>query len=179
MLVISLRKKPTIGDATTCFATKWRLRNERRNSILMTRVRSRLRGLVEINLWCGTTNQIRSITQIWVVTHHQYGISALVSQTSFGKETSGSVAKCRLFSQTNIVIIHRWKNPRQLFMNKTCQCCLHLSWMAIGCLETHDALWRHYSGWRQGGHQPNSIRENNAGLVTLVGNTPTSRETRL
>ena len=30
---------------------------------------------------------------------HQYGISALVSQTSPGGETSGSVAKCRLFSQ--------------------------------------------------------------------------------
>ena len=28
-----------------------------------------------------------------------YKISALVSQTSFGRETSGSVAKCRLFSQ--------------------------------------------------------------------------------
>ena len=39
---------------------------------------------------------IRSTTQIWVVTRHQYGISALVSQTSFGGETSGSVAKCRL-----------------------------------------------------------------------------------
>ena len=42
---------------------------------------------------------IRSTTQIWVVTRHQYGISALVSQTSFGGETSGSVAKCGLFSQ--------------------------------------------------------------------------------
>ena len=42
---------------------------------------------------------IRSTTQIWVVTRHQYGISALVSQTSFGGETSGSVAKCWLFSQ--------------------------------------------------------------------------------
>ena len=30
---------------------------------------------------------------------HQYGISALVSQTSFGGKTIGSVAKCRLFSQ--------------------------------------------------------------------------------
>ena len=30
---------------------------------------------------------------------HQYGISVLVSQTSFGGETTGSVAKCRLFSQ--------------------------------------------------------------------------------
>ena len=32
---------------------------------------------------------IRSTTQIWVVTHHQYGISGLVSQTSYGGETSG------------------------------------------------------------------------------------------
>ena len=43
---------------------------------------------------------IRSTTQIWVVTRHQYGLSELVSQTLFGGETSGSVAKCRLFSQT-------------------------------------------------------------------------------
>ena len=42
---------------------------------------------------------IRSTTQIWVVMRHQYGISVLVSQTSFGGETSGSVAKCRLFYQ--------------------------------------------------------------------------------
>ena len=42
---------------------------------------------------------IRSTTQIWVVTRHQYGISALVSQTSFRGETSGSVVKCRLFYQ--------------------------------------------------------------------------------
>ena len=41
----------------------------------------------------------RSTTQIWVVTRHQYGISALLCQTSFGWETSGSVAICRLFSQ--------------------------------------------------------------------------------
>ena len=40
-------------------------------------------------------------TQIWVVTRHQYGVSALVSQASYGGETSGSVAKCRLFSQAN------------------------------------------------------------------------------
>ena len=32
----------------------------------------------------------RSTTQIWVVTCHQYGISAFVSQTSFGGETSCS-----------------------------------------------------------------------------------------
>ena len=42
---------------------------------------------------------IRIPTQIWVVTSHQYGISALVIQTSFGGETSSSVAKCRLFTE--------------------------------------------------------------------------------
>ena len=42
---------------------------------------------------------IRSKTQIWVMTRHQCGISALVSQTSFGGETSGSIAKSGLFSQ--------------------------------------------------------------------------------
>ena len=36
---------------------------------------------------------IRSTTHIQVVTRHQYGTSAVVSQTSFGGETSGGVAK--------------------------------------------------------------------------------------
>ena len=36
--------------------------------------------------------------QTWVVTCHQYGISVLVSKTSFGGESSGNVAKCLLFS---------------------------------------------------------------------------------
>ena len=34
----------------------------------------------------------RSTTQFWVVTRHQYGIPALVSQTSFGGETSGEAS---------------------------------------------------------------------------------------
>ena len=40
-------------------------------------------------------------TQIWVVTHHQYGNSVLVSQTLllFCGETSRGDVKCRLFSQ--------------------------------------------------------------------------------
>ena len=41
---------------------------------------------------------IRSATQIWVVTHHQCRISALVSQTSVSKGTSSGVAKSRIFS---------------------------------------------------------------------------------
>ena len=48
-----------------------RIRNEHRNTILMTR-------------HCYWLQPIRSTTQIWVVTRHQYGISAPVSQASFG-----------------------------------------------------------------------------------------------
>ena len=44
---------------------------------------------------------IKSITQIWVVTGHQYAIPALFSQTLFRRETTGGVAKCRLFSQAS------------------------------------------------------------------------------
>ena len=47
---------------------------------------------------------IRSTTQIWVVTRHQYGISPLVSQTSFRGVIIDGVAKCRLFSQASIYL---------------------------------------------------------------------------
>ena len=40
---------------------------------------------------------VQWVLHIWLVTRHQYGISALVSQTSFRRETSGGVAKCGLF----------------------------------------------------------------------------------
>ena len=52
-----------------------------------------------IRLVVNLLHPIRRTTQIRVVTRHQYGISALVSQTSFRGETSGGVANCRLFSQ--------------------------------------------------------------------------------
>ena len=35
----------------------------------------------------------------------RHGISALVSQTSFGWETSGSVAECLLFSQVKTCVL--------------------------------------------------------------------------
>ena len=69
----------------------------------------------EISYWCRVTTQIwvvlligRAAWEIWfnqseaLPRRHQYGISALVSQTSFGEKASGSVAKCRLFSQAKI-----------------------------------------------------------------------------
>ena len=103
---VSLRKQPTFGDATTGFPTKWCLRNERRNSIPVTRHYPDLDSASDwLNQISHAARPIRSTAQIWVVTRHQYGISALVSQTSFRGETSGSVAKCRLFSQTNKMLI--------------------------------------------------------------------------
>ena len=49
---------------------------------------------------------IRSSAQVWVVTRHQtkYGVSVLVSQTSFRGETSGGIARYRLFSQARAIL---------------------------------------------------------------------------
>ena len=70
------------------------LRNKCRNSILMTH---HYPDLGSASDWsCHLVNLIQPITsttQIWVVTRHQYGISALISQTPF------SITKCRLFAQ--------------------------------------------------------------------------------
>ena len=96
----SLRKQTTFRDATGGFPAKQRLRNERRNSILMTRHYPDLGSAFDWSCRVGNLLQpIRSTIQIWVVTRHQYGISALISQRLFCRETSGGVAKCRLFSQ--------------------------------------------------------------------------------
>ena len=97
-----LSKKTTFRDATNAFPTNWRLRNEHRNTILMT---PHYPDLGSASDWLKQVSQaaqpIRSTTQIWVVTRHQHGISALVSQTSVRGETVGGVVKCRLFSQAN------------------------------------------------------------------------------
>ena len=84
---------------------------------------------------------IRSTTQTWVVTRHQYGISALVSQTSFGGETSSSVAKCRLFSQAT------WKQKRligpwQKKQNNPCYNWCHLRTMIATIIQnTGNLSW--------------------------------------
>ena len=93
----SVRKQPTFCAASTGFPAKWRLRNERRDSILLTRYYPDL-GRVSDRSWrVGNLLQpIRSTTQTWLVTHHQYGFSALVSQTSIHEETSGGVCFVKL-----------------------------------------------------------------------------------
>lgn len=72
----------------------WRLKNKRWRSILMT---CHYPGSY---IWLDETNYqpIGSAAQMWTVTRHQCGITALVSKTSFRRATSGVVPKCRLFS---------------------------------------------------------------------------------
>ena len=90
MISDSLRKQLIFGDTTTGFPAKWRLINERWNSILMTRHYPDLGSASDwLDQISHTARPIRGTTQIWVVTRHQYGLSTLVS----------SVAKCRLFSE--------------------------------------------------------------------------------
>ena len=112
----SLRKQPTFWAASTGFPAKWRLRNERRDSILITRYYPDL-GSVSDWSWRvrNLPQPIRSTTQIWVVTRHQYGISALVSQTSIREETSGGVAKCRLFRQASLMLFKCIKRENSFF----------------------------------------------------------------
>ena len=52
---------------------------------------------------------IRRTTQLLVVTCHRYEISALFAQKSFRVETSGDVAKCRLFSEAYYLIVTKRK----------------------------------------------------------------------
>ena len=108
----SLRKQLTSDDSTIGFPTKWLLRNKHRNSILMTHHYSDLGSASDwFNQISHLAQPIRRNTQIWVVMRHQYGISALFSQMSFGGETSGSVTKCWLFSQATFWLVQKEFNP--------------------------------------------------------------------
>ena len=70
----SLRKQPTFGNGATGFPAKWRLRNERRNSILMMRHYQDLSSASDWSCRVGNLIQpITSTTQIRVVTPDQYG----------------------------------------------------------------------------------------------------------
>ena len=66
---------------------------------------------------------IRSTTQIWVVTRHQYGISAIVPETSFRGKVGDCVTKCRLFSFKRWFCTFPISNQRG---SKTIWSCTHL-----------------------------------------------------
>ena len=82
----------TFHHASTGFPVKWCLRNKCRNSILMKHHYT--------SDWMKqfSTNQ-KHYSDLGNYTADQYGISALVSQMSFCRETSEGIAKCWLFSE--------------------------------------------------------------------------------
>ena len=96
----SLRKQLTFRNARTGFPEKWHLRIKWLQKLHIDDVH--YTDLGNTSDWsCQAGNlilPIRSTMQIWVVTRHQNGISALDPQTSFRVESNGSAAKCRLFS---------------------------------------------------------------------------------
>ena len=71
-----------LADATTGFCTKWRL-IEKLAQKFHTDDASLLRSRLCLWLAENFLRAIRSTTQIWEVTRQQYGISVLVSPTSF------------------------------------------------------------------------------------------------
>ena len=72
----------------------------RSNSILITRHYSDLSSASD---WLKKIFLAARPMRIWVVTRHQYGISAIGPKTSFRGETSNDIMKCRPFSQDNQV----------------------------------------------------------------------------
>ena len=121
----SLRKQPTFGDATTGLPSKWVMVGGASNWLC------HMGNLIQ---------PIRSTTQIWVVTRHQYGISVLISQTSFGGETSGSVTKCHftgkpVVASRNVGCFLRLMSRQRARMNRTMYSDLLSKQARWACLE--------------------------------------------
>ena len=76
-----LEKTAEISRRQDWFPAKWRLRNERRNSILMTRHYTDLGGVSDwLKRISCAARQIRSTSQIRVVTRHEYRIFPIVPE---------------------------------------------------------------------------------------------------
>ena len=91
LLWTSLRKQPTFCDVTTGFSAKWRLRNKRRNYVLMTHHYPDLGSASDWSCREKSLFQpIRSTTQIWVVMCHQYGILQSLHRRHFAGKPVGA-----------------------------------------------------------------------------------------
>ena len=88
----SPRKQSTFRDFTTGFPTKWRLSNDWRNSILMTRHYPDLGSvsdwLKKISLSRSKTNHQKHYQDL-ASERHQYGFSAVVAQTVVASRNVG------------------------------------------------------------------------------------------
>ena len=95
-----------------------------------------------------TFSQSDLTTQIWAVKGHQYGIFVFIFQTSFRRETSCGLVKCRLFSQA---VIRKGGND---YMNVFLTVCitsslpLHSGTLPYGYLSNTvtSLLWPHFWG---------------------------------
>ena len=100
----------TFCDAITGFRVKWR-RSQKQVQKIHTDDVSVPRSCSASDHWLyhkrNLLQPVRSTTQIWVVTCHQYGTFALLSQTSFLVETSGGVMKCCLFYQAKYMLVYK------------------------------------------------------------------------
>ena len=102
----SLRKQRTFGDATAGFLAKWRLKKRAHKFHTDDASPPRL-GVAN---WRAIWVVLLIGGAAWKIWFNQR-ISALVSQTSFDGETSGSVAKCPQFSQTKEPTVFQvWEN---------------------------------------------------------------------
>ena len=146
----------TFCGATNNFPMKWCLRNEHRNSMMMTR---HYPDLGTSSDWLKKISQvaqpISSSTQFLAVTCHQYEISALVSQASFGRETISGDTKWRLFSEATgswevqcISMNIKRKSFRQWVLKLTVLHCIFQSKTSFDYIPWHEA--QHYQG---GEHQ--------------------------
>ena len=125
----------------------WEL-NERRNSILMTH---HYPDLASTSDWsCRVRNllqPIRSTTLIWVVTRHQYGISALVPPKLFRGESSFGVAfECPLFSQAiNLCMSYKELLQNTISWKSVARAGRRLSRLSFFC-EERTLLWWEKNG---------------------------------
>ena len=115
----SLRKQPTFGDATTDFPAKWRLRNERRNSILMTRHypdlgstsdwSCRVGNLIQLIRSSTAKHQVTSGPGLKQITFRLKTRQALVNQTN-GANNFGRISKNGKKVIPRKVLLSFWKN---------------------------------------------------------------------
>ena len=105
-LLIAWENRRHFATPLTVSPRNWYLGNERINSVTLA---CHCQDLVTASDWLKqisiSAQPIKITTQIWIVTRHQYGISALVPQTLFRGETSAYVAKSQLFSQASFLIV--------------------------------------------------------------------------
>ena len=115
----SLRKQLTLGDATTDFPAKWRLRNERRNSILMMRHypdlgstsdwSCRVGNLIQLIRSTSAKHQVTSGPGLKQITFRLKTRQALVNQTN-GANNFGRISKNGKKVIPRKVLLSFWKN---------------------------------------------------------------------